>query len=657
MYLHESLHLSPKVPLYSLIFTSVLSITVSIISLLIGITIVFQNLFYFPIIIACAFYLKRGFIYSLLLTGIYGILILIFAQSSGELVSALVRIVIFILVGGVVTWFSSRYFEITDELLESEKKFRDLFDANDAGVAIHEVVYDDTGEAVDYRFLDINPAYKQLTGLQAVDIIGKSVCDLLPGTEEYWIKTFTDVSNTGKTAHFESYSRELERYYEVTTYASKPGRFVSLIRDITRRIEQGKQLKETHDYLDNLITHANVPIIIWDPDFHITRVNKAFELLTGRSSDCLVGKYLSVLFPADKAEQSMLLIRTTHEGVRWETVEIPVFHQDGKTRVVVWNSATIYGTDGKTPVATIAQGRDVTGERFLEREKERAAIQIKENIAQLAILNDGIRNPLTIIAIYADMVGDEQITGHIQSEVKRIDEMVTTLDREWINSGKILDYLRKNDRVSFDFIPSYTPPINHCRDFVPSEQILSTPRLSSHERFIEEIQARLYSILDSVDAYIFATDPVTYEVLYQNYQARRLFGNAIGQKCHAVVFDHQLGPCSFCTNSTILEMSRPGEVIRREYLNPKTHRWYDSRSRAVYWSDGRLVRLNIGTDITDRKESEEKFITLFKGHRHRSLSLLMMGTILMQIPQPLHFLRLQRKNWLKNRSGTLLPLD
>ena len=76
-------------------------------------------------------------------------------------------------------------------------------------------------------------------------------------------------------------------------------------------------------------------------------------------------------------------------------LEIPFMHQDGTLRTVLWNSATIYDSDGKNPVATIAQGRDVTAERFLEREKERAAVQIQENIAQLAILNDGIRNPLT----------------------------------------------------------------------------------------------------------------------------------------------------------------------------------------------------------------------------------------------------------------------
>jgi PAS domain S-box-containing protein len=430
MPLHESLKVSPKIPLYSLIFTSVFVVFISIVCLLNGITIVFQNLYYFPIIIACAFYLRKGFIFSLVLIGVYVILIALFGPHQSEVYSALARIAIFILVAGVVTWLSSRYSEQTSDLMVSEKKFRRLFDANDAGIALHEVICDSTGKAIDYRFINVNPAYEQMTGLKASDIIGKTVREVFPGNEDDWIETCSDVTAMEKKIHFEYFNRKLGRYYEGTAYSPEPERLVRIIRDVTERKQQEYQLLETNAYLENLITHANVPIIIWDTGFSITRVNHAFEILTGRPAGHLVGRHLSSLFPQDEAERSMQFIQKTGEGVRWETVEIPIIHQDGTLRTVLWNSATIYDSDGKNPVATIAQGRDVTAERFLEREKERAAVQIQENIAQLAILNDGIRNPLTLISIYADMSEDVRITAQIQNEVKRIDEMVTNLDRD-----------------------------------------------------------------------------------------------------------------------------------------------------------------------------------------------------------------------------------
>lgn len=606
MSLHESLQVTPKVSLYALIISSLIVIILTIISLSLGITIVFQNLYYFPIIIACAFYLRKGFIFSLILIGIYGLFILIFAHTQNELISALIRILIFIVVAGVVTWLSSRYEERTKELIESEKKFKQLFNANDSGIALHEIICDERGNPVDYRFLNVNPSYEKMTGLLGSDIVGKTVREILPGTEDYWVEAYGAVAKTGITKKFEQYSKELGKYFEVTAYSPEPGTFACLIHDVTDRKNQEKLVNETNAYLENLITHANVPIIIWDPDYHITRVNRAFELLCGRPAEYLEGGHLSILFHPAHADRSMRLIKTTHEGVRWDTVEIPIIHQDGTARTVLWNSATIYGPDGKKPVATIAQGCDVTLERFLELEKERAAIQIQENIAQLAILNDGIRNPLTIIASYADLAGDEQIAARIQHEVMRIDEMVNNLDREWVHSEKILNYLRKNDKVAIDFVPTHAHTNKGQSHFLQTEQVLSSPYLSSHERYVEEIQTRLYSILDSTDAYIYVVDLETYDILYLNEQGRKLFGNVIGQKCYGSIYGIRDGPCSFCTNNLIREKAGSKEVIKGEFLLPKTDRWYESRTRAIPWADGRLVRLEIGTDVTDRKLAEKR---------------------------------------------------
>ena len=56
----------------------------------------------------------------------------------------------------------------------------------------------------------------------------------------------------------------------------------------------------------------------------------------------------------------MRLLMTTQAGVRWNTVELEILHHDGTTRTIIWNSSTIYSPDGVTPIATIAQGQDVT---------------------------------------------------------------------------------------------------------------------------------------------------------------------------------------------------------------------------------------------------------------------------------------------------------
>ena len=489
------------------------------------------------------------------------------------------------------------------EIEEREQKYRLLFNTSEAGIALHEIICNDEDDPVDYRFLEINPAFEKMTGLSAKDIIGKRVTEVLPGVESYWIDTYGKVARTGKTVHFENFSHELGKYYEVTAYSPVKGQFATLIQDVTERKIQEIQLKETNSFLENLINHANVPIIVWDPSFTITRINHAFELLIGKAADEIVGKNLETLFPPDEAERSMRLIRTTLEGVRWETAEIPLLHKDGEIKTVLWNSATIYDPDGMTPRATIAQGRDITAERQLEREKDEAAAQIQENIAKLAILNDGIRNPLTIIATFTEMAADTQIADLILAEISRIDEMVNSLDREWIKSEKILNFLKKHDfeKTGFDIsnYPDVFPDVSKKGEkpgFYPSGR---------YELFIEELQAQLYTILDSIDALIYVADMETYEILYLNKQGRYIFGNILGQKCYTYFQNNAEGPCQFCTNHLLVDEKGPTGVYRWEYYNTRTGRWFDCRDRAIRWTDGRLVRLEIATDITEKKHKEE----------------------------------------------------
>jgi len=128
------------------------------------------------------------------------------------------------------------------------------------------------------------------------------------------------------------------------------------------------QLKETNQYLDNLFNYANAPIIVWDPQFRITRFNHAFESLTGKRADEVVGESLEILFPPTLVESSMERIAETLRGERWEAVEIRILHADGSECTVLWNSAAIFGPDGKTLMATIAQGQDITKRKQAEEQ-------------------------------------------------------------------------------------------------------------------------------------------------------------------------------------------------------------------------------------------------------------------------------------------------
>jgi len=131
-------------------------------------------------------------------------------------------------------------------------------------------------------------------------------------------------------------------------------------------------LRETRDYLENLFGHANAPIIVWDPDFRITRFNHAFERLTGHLAGDVLGKSLDIVFPDETRAESLDYIQRTLSGESWNAVEIPIRHESGEVRTVLWNSATIYDEDGRKVIATIAHGQDITERKVAE---ERVSFQ------------------------------------------------------------------------------------------------------------------------------------------------------------------------------------------------------------------------------------------------------------------------------------------
>lgn len=123
---------------------------------------------------------------------------------------------------------------------------------------------------------------------------------------------------------------------------------------------------------------------------------------------------------------------------------------------------------------------------------------------------------------------------------------------------------------------------------------------------LDESRQRMRTVLDSIDAAIYVSDMESYELLFANSYLRNIFGDGIlGKPCYQVLQGKD-SPCGFCSNSRLLDKEgRAAGVYKWEFQNRVSGHWYDIRDRAIVWLDGRLVRLEIAHDITDRKEIEE----------------------------------------------------
>jgi PAS domain S-box-containing protein len=124
---------------------------------------------------------------------------------------------------------------------------------------------------------------------------------------------------------------------------------------------------------------------------------------------------------------------------------------------------------------------------------------------------------------------------------------------------------------------------------------------------LQETTERMTVILDGINALIYVADLKTHEILFMNKYGRDIWGDITGKICWQHLQDGQSGPCAFCNNQRLLTADGvPTGVQISETHNAVTGKWYDCRDQAIRWSDGRLVRMEIATDITNRKKAEAK---------------------------------------------------
>lgn len=632
-----------------------------------------------------------------------------------------------------------------EQLTASKEKYKSLYVNMVEGTALHEIIFDDQGRPVDYRVVDVNPAFENIIGISREQAIGKTSRELFGVSKPPYLDIYAKVAMSGEPVSFEVYFQPMNKFFFISAYCPYKGSFASTFIDLTEsrrsaeelltsetRLKEAQnlalignweldltnnhlkwsdviytifevepeqftdsyefflqaihpddreavdmaftssiksqtpyqvehrllmpdgrikyviercqtiydplgspllsvgtvqditewkkteiKLKETNEYLESLINIANVPIIVWNSSFQIIRLNHAFENLIGRSAEEIIGSSLEFLFPPDQAERSMQLFRSTLDGVWWDTTEIELLHRDGSLKIIQWNSATLYSSDGVTPVATIAQGHDVTRERRLERERDIALSQIKHNLAYLAILNDEIRNPLNNIVVLSDLTGNNELALQISNQVQRIDLMVSHLDKRWVESEKILDYLRKHHQVSF----TEGNGAGDRKTTWDIAELLTESDKAVHPDpavIFNENESELLEVLDSIDALVYVADVKTYDLIFMNRHARSVLKNIAGEKCYDYLNPDKGKPCPTCLQTESFDQCDHSGLHNyyREYVNPGNNRWYGSQTRIMRWNDGRKVRVVTAIDITHNKEmelklSQEKSFLLF----------------------------------------------
>lgn len=246
---------------------------------------------------------------------------------------------------------------------KSAKEWQEIFDATTDIIVLI---------SPDHKILKINKRGCEALGKKSEELIGK-VCYQVVHELDHPIDGCPSIETMNTMA---AASAEITAYGRHCLVSASPildqkdrlVGFVHTIKDITKYKQTQEELQETQNYLENLINYANAPIIVWDGKLRITRFNNAFEHLTGYTAKEVLGQKLHILFPKETREKSLREIELALKGKHWDSVEIPILCKDETIRVALWNSANIQRETDRAPMATIAQGVDITDRKKAQEE-------------------------------------------------------------------------------------------------------------------------------------------------------------------------------------------------------------------------------------------------------------------------------------------------
>ena len=199
---------------------------------------------------------------------------------------------------------------------EVETIRRLLFEQMSTAVAIHEMIFDEAGKPIDYRFIDVNPAYEELTGLSADQVVGKHAIEVNPILGPELIERLGAVVVGGEPAKFERHDEKFDLDLLIRLSRVGPAWVMAIIEDVTEARRAEATVRDRNAFIETIIASTGDGLVVYDRDFRILVWNPAMERATGLTADQVLGLRPSDILPqaeATGAEEDIAGIMETGE--------------------------------------------------------------------------------------------------------------------------------------------------------------------------------------------------------------------------------------------------------------------------------------------------------------------------------------------------------
>lgn len=350
---------------------------------------------------------------------------------------------------------------------ESREEFQQLFRNMPSGFAVHEMITDDKGIPIDYRFIEINPAFEKLTGYSRNDIIGKRVLEIMPQIEYSWIERCGLVALTGTPIEFENYEESLNKYYQVYAYQPKAGHFATIFSDITDRKLMEISLQKSEDKYRQLFEFLPVGITISDLKGNILSGNKEAERLLklsvkDQSTRTLDDSRWKIIrrdgsaMPSEEVPGMMAL----KQMKRIENVELGIIDEEENKTWLNVTAAPLPDKDGVI-VAYLNINEEVEREKRLSEYSDqlKEANTMKDQF--LSIIAHDLKNPFNSIMGFSDLLVNN-LDDYDHEKVRRF---ISIIDQSAKHTLELLDNLLVWTRSQLGGL-SFTPSAINLVDII-----------------------------------------------------------------------------------------------------------------------------------------------------------------------------------------------